>query len=375
MDGAERSDRRIAERTAERITVKKPLANAALLFASLAAGLALSEYLVRRHAAGHTRANWQARMLKHPAPGLDFAMAPCPQCKPPINTLGFRGPEAAPQKAPGVYRIAVAGDSATFGSEVPDEDGTVPGNLERLLNERSGGSRFEVVNAGVPGYNIRQVYFNLVHKVLPLKPDFVIYGFFPNDLDNELYEAGTVNGQDTLVFKLYDGPEGVPFAFVPDAVHGWLNDNLFLYKYATYLIHAARIGRAGRDASGIMPHQAANLEFLTRMADLCRRHGALFAVVAITYSRCAQFMKPGDPIDLRHGPWVCEGARRAVDAVLAHAAAAGIPAVDLQQAVAGLPYADLVVDPRDHYTARGNRAMAEVLYAFLAQRYGGDPAR
>ncbi|MBI5524865.1 MAG: SGNH/GDSL hydrolase family protein [Deltaproteobacteria bacterium] len=355
--------------------MKKPLANAALFLASLAVGLALSEYLVRRHAAGRTRVNWHARMVPRPAPGLDFALASCPRCTPPINALGFRGAEVAPEKAPGVYRIVIAGDSATFGSEVPDEGGTVPGSLERLLNERSRGARFEVVNAGVPGYNIRQVYFNLVHKVLPLKPDFVIYSFFPNDLDNELYEAGTLNGHDTLVFKLYDGPEGVPLAFVPDAVHGWLNENSFLYKYATYLIHAARIGRAGRDAAGIMPHQTANLEFLDRMADLCRRHGAMFAVATETYSRCAQFMAPGDPIDLRHGPWVCDGARRAVDAVLARAAAAKIPAVDLQPAVAGLPYPEIVVDSRDHYTARGNRAMAEALYGFLAQRYGREPTR
>ncbi len=350
--------------------MKRPLATAALLLASLAAGLGFAEFLVRWHASSQIKEHWQAQLAPGTVPGVDFALAPCPRCTPRINGLGFRGAEV-PTKPAGGYRVAVIGDSATFGSNVNDDGDTMPGRLDALLRAASRGPAIDAVNAGVPGYNVRQVYYTLLHKVLPLKPDLVVYNLFPNDMDNELYERRRIGGKDVVVFKLYDGPEGVPLPGVPDSLHAFLNDRLFLYKYLTWAIHSRRVKGRAAIPGGLTVQQATNLGYLDKMAAACRERGAIFVLATTAYSRCAAYLREGDPVHLAHGPVWCENSRRLMDAALAHAAKAGIPAVDLQAAVRGLPLPDLVVDPRDHYTALGNRAMAHALFEFLARLYDG----
>ncbi len=67
------------------------------------------------------------------------------------NTLGFRTPEAPPEKPAGTYRILVFGSSNTMGYGVNNDD-VYTRHLERFLNEWMGPSRrFEVVNLAVAG--------------------------------------------------------------------------------------------------------------------------------------------------------------------------------------------------------------------------------
>ena len=62
-----------------------------------------------------------------------------------INSLGMRGPEMAPEKAPGVYRILCLGGSTTFGSGASEGAKPYPARLEQHLNERAPpGGRYEV---------------------------------------------------------------------------------------------------------------------------------------------------------------------------------------------------------------------------------------
>ena len=72
-----------------------------------------------------------------------------------INHLGIRDPELAPSPPPGTQRIIVLGDSFTFGQAVSDE-ALFSTRLERSLNNRHPGVRYEVINAGVPGYGTAQ---------------------------------------------------------------------------------------------------------------------------------------------------------------------------------------------------------------------------
>src|SRR5262249_60431635 len=53
------------------------------------------------------------------------------------NSLGFRGPEIAQQKPPGVYRVAILGASTVYGSLNDDPD-TLSLHLEALLREQLG---------------------------------------------------------------------------------------------------------------------------------------------------------------------------------------------------------------------------------------------
>jgi lysophospholipase L1-like esterase len=98
------------------------------------------------------------------------------------NRLGLRGPEFEERKEPDRFRVAVLGDSFTFGYGVPEEK-TYPRLLEGLLNgsPAEGGPGFEVLNFGVVGYSTRDEAIVLARKVLPLHPDLVLIGYVFND--------------------------------------------------------------------------------------------------------------------------------------------------------------------------------------------------
>lgn len=95
------------------------------------------------------------------------------------NSYGLRGPEISRQKPPGVVRIAILGGSSVFGYLVSDGDEAAR-LLERQLN--AAGCRVEVINAGVPGYNLFHSLVRYREVVAPLKPDIVVLYAGHNDL-------------------------------------------------------------------------------------------------------------------------------------------------------------------------------------------------
>lgn len=95
-----------------------------------------------------------------------------------VNSAGLRGEEHSREKKPGVYRVAVLGDSFTFGMGVNLED-TYPKRIEKLLQQVN--PDLEVINFGVIGHNMWQHYEMLRHKVLGYQPDLVVLGLFAGD--------------------------------------------------------------------------------------------------------------------------------------------------------------------------------------------------
>jgi lysophospholipase L1-like esterase len=89
-----------------------------------------------------------------------------------INSLGFRSPELDPQKPV----IAVVGDSYAFGYGV-DDDETNPAQLQKAFPD------YNVVNAGVNGYNIEQEAIQYKAKIQKLNPALTIVEFVFNDMD------------------------------------------------------------------------------------------------------------------------------------------------------------------------------------------------
>lgn len=102
-----------------------------------------------------------------------------------VNALGLRG-QSLPvtvEKPPGLFRILGLGDSYTFGVGIRDED-TFLRRLENGLNAKAGaGRRFEVLNAGVQGYNTRDevLYLEKHWLEMGLAPDLVLIVFCLND--------------------------------------------------------------------------------------------------------------------------------------------------------------------------------------------------
>ncbi len=72
--------------------------------------------------------------------------------------------------------IALLGDSFTFGEEVPYDE-SYGYHLEQML-----GSPFRVLNFGVPGYGLAQMFLRYEKDVRPRKPKIVIFGFISGDL-------------------------------------------------------------------------------------------------------------------------------------------------------------------------------------------------
>jgi hypothetical protein len=91
-----------------------------------------------------------------------------------INSDGFRGPERSRDSQDGEpYRILCLGDSVTYGFNV-GQDATYPARLERMLSKKHPGSRFEVINAGVPGWSWVQGAAFLLRDGLALQPDLIV---------------------------------------------------------------------------------------------------------------------------------------------------------------------------------------------------------
>lgn len=109
-----------------------------------------------------------------------------------INNLRMRDPERSVAKRPGVFRIAVFGDSMTEGVQV-NLDQTFCQLLEQRLRQRTGRD-IEVLNFGVNGYGALQEYLLFKEHGREFKPDLVLHAVF---LDNDIADGhpGLAAGQ------------------------------------------------------------------------------------------------------------------------------------------------------------------------------------
>ncbi len=93
------------------------------------------------------------------------------------NSEGFRDLERRTEKAPGITRVLVVGDSVTEGSGVKFEDLFAV----QLQNQLGGG--YEVINLAMSGLNTPQEVHLLEVAGLQYKPDVVVLNFVLNDCD------------------------------------------------------------------------------------------------------------------------------------------------------------------------------------------------
>jgi hypothetical protein len=124
-----------------------------------------------------------------------------------VNDAGFRGRAFTETKPPGIYRIAVVGDSFTYGNGIRQED-----RFSDLLQARLP-SHIEVLNFGQPGANTPE-HRHLVEALLPrIHPDFVLLQWYINDVEDD-----DSSGRPTFIPLL-------PIR----RLHNWLNDASALY--------------------------------------------------------------------------------------------------------------------------------------------------
>jgi lysophospholipase L1-like esterase len=116
---------------------------------------------------------------------------------PQSNSLGYRGPEIAIPKPPGVFRIVALGGSSTYGEFIAEWQDAYPAQLERILRDDYGYDHVEVVNAGIPGYTSWELTVNFMFRVLDLDPDLIIIYEAINDINPRLSAPEFYNGLNT----------------------------------------------------------------------------------------------------------------------------------------------------------------------------------
>ncbi|HOW58912.1 MAG TPA: SGNH/GDSL hydrolase family protein [Candidatus Omnitrophota bacterium] len=143
------------------------------------------------------------------------------------NAAGFRGlREYAREKPSGVIRSVVLGDSFVFGFGVPD-DATFPALLEAADKNR------EVLNLGIPGYGVDQIYLSYKEIARPYHPDIVMIGIFPEDFwrcTRSFTDSGHVKPYFTLTengkLKLHNVPVPPPFSLNSNQFPPLLEQNM-----------------------------------------------------------------------------------------------------------------------------------------------------
>lgn len=96
-----------------------------------------------------------------------------------FNEDGLRETKVRREKAAGVYRIALLGDSLTESLQVPVEK-SFGHQAESLLTKQLG-RPVEVINFGVSGYSTVQEYLQLKQQVIGYKPDLVLLCYNSRD--------------------------------------------------------------------------------------------------------------------------------------------------------------------------------------------------
>jgi len=92
----------------------------------------------------------------------------------------LRGRSSTTSQRSGVYRIVALGDSCTFGTGFWRV--SYPGVLQRLLDASASSRRFEVINAGIEGYNSTFALERIRDELLQYKPRLMLLYIGWNDL-------------------------------------------------------------------------------------------------------------------------------------------------------------------------------------------------
>jgi lysophospholipase L1-like esterase len=265
-------------------------------------------------------------MVYELAPNLDvlFKLAPFQ-----TNAAGQRDTAYNLPKPPGVFRIAVLGDSLTMGSGVPLEE-TYHARLEHALNQ--GGGTYEVISFGAGGYSLRQ-YLGVLHcRAAAYDPDLILIGFYPEN-DAEI-------PPEEIFHQPYKRQETVRAFFTPFALRE-------LASTARYKAQGWALTALGLAPDAPTPEQTAYMRgIFDQFGAYSRENGAPVLLLYLTY-RTDHSLQPGE--------------------IEPPARAAGLCFLDLSAAFAGEdPAAYRLLPIDDHPNAAANAKFASRLQEYLA---------
>ena len=136
------------------------------------------------------------------------------------------------KKSENTYRIIVLGDSIVFRQEGTIND-YFPKILENLLNTRSRTVNYEVLNAGVPGYNTRQEERYLETRLLSFSPNMVIVGYCT--ANDRVIKRRVMKYKDGLYSS--DTRESYPYlSGLPPHLTTYLMKHSMLYRFVNLML-------------------------------------------------------------------------------------------------------------------------------------------
>lgn len=262
-----------------------------------------------------------------------------------INGEGLRGPEFAPSKPPGTFRVLILGDSVVFGWGVPHPE-TFPARLSEAWARE--GLDVEVIPAGVCSWNTRTEYEFLKAKALAYQPDLLVLVIVGNDTEvkregrTEVARAGAAGAKPDKS-RLRDAWEDLR-RFVLRRSHLAANARLVFEK----LRAEDGPARATPDGPGWQDARLA----LDGIVELCRAHG--IELVAYLFHP-ERDLSPAGPLALYQ----------------ARLRELGVPVFAMPDALfsADGAYRNSVADP--HPNARGHALIAAAMERDLRERVAG----
>ncbi len=102
------------------------------------------------------------------------------------NSLGYRDSEHSLEKPEGVFRLVLIGDSVAEGRDV-EADSAFGRVLERDLNARGDGRRYEVILLAHIGYSTSQEIVLLEDVAFRYHPDLILWSYCLNDPAHPVY--------------------------------------------------------------------------------------------------------------------------------------------------------------------------------------------
>jgi hypothetical protein len=114
-----------------------------------------------------------------PGSGLECSISPDFRA----NSMGCRGPEVAPTKTPGTYRILFLGDDTVCNPWI-SEEATLPEQFRQQMQPQTA-ARLEVINGAVPGDCPLLAGLRFHHRLATLRPDLVILHFDMSDVADD----------------------------------------------------------------------------------------------------------------------------------------------------------------------------------------------
>lgn len=178
------------------------------------------------------------------------------------NSFGLRGPEL---RDDGSTRILVLGDSCTWGWHVAQGE-SYPARLQEQLDRQAGPSRYQVLNAGIPGATTYHGLLYLRERGLALQPAIVIAGYGFNDM--------TRDGDVKIHFARAHG--AMPLVRVDDG----LLQHSTLYRWLRFNADARL---RPLDLPPRVPARRYRRNF-SQMIQLARRHGVRFLLLDLTHT-------------------------------------------------------------------------------------------